>query len=173
MNLISKRLSLSALSILVLFGSATSQTTKQKNNQGYALGHDSIFVKNLVSKYTRSIDEADTTLGSALWAHTSEVSFTNPSGNEYGWKGIKNIYMFFKDNFSARKLSYTNLRFANYGDVLWLEFFWVFDATMKPDRKIVQTKGRETQIWKKINTDWRLVHVHYSGMPVTGEGQGI
>jgi ketosteroid isomerase-like protein len=129
---------------------------------------DSVVFSNLVSQYTRSIDKADTILGSAVWSHTTEVSFINPRGNEYGWNGVKNIYKFFGDNFSTRKLSFSHLKFSDYGNVAWLEFYWIFDATLKSDNSPVQTKGRETQIWRKVNSEWRLVHVHYSGMPVTG-----
>ena len=60
-----------------------------------------------------------------------------------------------------------------YGDVAWLTFEWVFDATFKSNNEPLQTKGRETQIWHKEKGTWKLVHVHYSNMPVTGEGQGF
>lgn len=128
---------------------------------------DSIVFNGLVSRYVHSIDMADTSLGAAIWSPTSEISFINPSGNQYGWDGIKTIYNMFRDNFSYRKLTYHDLKFANYGNVAWLEFYWVFDANFKTDNNPVQTKGRETQIWRKVNQEWRLVHVHYSGMPGT------
>jgi len=35
------------------------------------------------------------------------------------------------------------------------------------------TRGRETQIYRKERGQWRLVHVHYSGMPVTAGGRGF
>jgi hypothetical protein len=134
---------------------------------------DSALFYSLVAKYARSIDQGDTVLASEIWAKTGEVSFIHPRGNEYGWEGVKKIIKMFHDNFTFRKLSCFNLKTATYKDVAWLEFFWVFDATMKPDNTVVQTKGRETQIWKKTNHQWQLVHVHYSGMPVTGQGQGF
>lgn len=37
----------------------------------------------------------------------------------------------------------------------------------------MQTKGCETQIWRKSHNEWKLVHIHYSGMPVTGQDQGF
>jgi|WetSurSiteA1Bulk_404760.scaffolds.fasta_scaffold00802_13 hypothetical protein len=148
---------------------ANSQTYQQKGQ----LVTDSILFNTLVSQYVQSIDQADTVLGSKVWSHTDEVSFINPRGNEYGWDGVKNIYKFFGDNFAARKLSFFDLKFADYGNVAWLEFHWVFDATIKMNNSPVQTRGRETQIWRKVNSEWRLVHVHYSGMPVTDQGQGF
>ncbi len=128
---------------------------------------DSMLFNNLVTQYAHTIDQADTALGSDVWSHTAEVSFISPRGNEYGWNGVKNIYKFFGENFSARKLSFFQLKFADYGNVAWLEFYWIFDAILKMNNSPVQSKGRETQIWRKVNDEWRLVHVHYSGMPDT------
>ena len=66
-----------------------------------------------------------------------------------------------------------NEKVSVYGDVAWLTFEWVFDATLKVNNQKLQTKGRETQVWRKIKEEWKLVHVHYSNMPVTGQGQGF
>ena len=121
----------------------------------------------MVTKYTESIDNADTTAGAKLWSHMDEISSINPGGHEHGWEGIKNIYSIFRDNFIDRKLSFYNLKASVYDDFAWLEFYWVFDATRKPDNIKIQTRGRETQIWRKTDNSWRLVHIHYSGMPVT------
>jgi hypothetical protein len=126
---------------------------------------DSILFSSLVSRYTRSIEEADTVSGSKIWADTGEVSFIFPGGNEYGWKGIRNIYKMFEDYFTAKKLSFFDLRTTVYKNVAWLQFYWIFDGTLRKDNSPVQTKGRETQIWRKMDGDWRLVHVHYSEMP--------
>jgi len=156
---------------LIFSNTANSQTEQQKNQSAKSPLPDSAFFNALVNQYVQAIDQADTILASKIWAPTAEISFINPAGTEYGWNEIKNIYTMFKDNFSTRKLTFFNLKFAYYGNVSWLTFYWIFDATLKTNNTPVQTKGRETQIWRKINYEWRLVHVHYSGMPVTGQGQ--
>lgn len=158
---------------LVLINPASSQTERQKSQSNKIPLSDSLFFNSLVGQYVQSIDQADTVLALKIWAPTAEISFIHPGGTEYGWNEVKNIYKMFKDNFSTRKLSFYDIKFAYYGDVSWLTFYWIFDGTLKMNNTAVQTKGRETQIWKKINYEWRLVHVHYSGMPVTGQGQGF
>jgi hypothetical protein len=165
------RVIIQAVIFAALFTSypADSQTAQPKSQ----IVTDSILFNTLVAKYVQSIDQADTVLASEVWSHTGEISFINPSGNEYGWNGVKNIYKIFRDYFSTRKLSFFDVKYADYGNVAWLEFYWIFDATLKMNNIPVQTKGRETQIWRKVNYEWRLVHVHYSGMPVTGQGQGF
>jgi hypothetical protein len=155
---------------MIMNSLANAQTDPQKNQAAKSSLPDSVFFNSLVAHYTRSIDEADTILGSQIWAPSSEVSFIHPGGSLYGWNGVKSIYKMFKDNFISRKLSFFDVKFAYYGNVSWLTFYWVFDATLKADNSTVQTKGRETQIWKKINSEWRLVHVHYSDMPAVGQG---
>jgi ketosteroid isomerase-like protein len=42
-------------------------------------------------------------------------------------------------------------------------------AKLRKDGSPIATHGRETQVNRKLQGAWRLVHVHYSGMPVTGE----
>lgn len=59
------------------------------------------------------------------------------------------------------------------GDHAWVEFYWRFDAIMRQDRTLLHTEGRETQVLRRIGETWRIVHVHYSGMPVTGARQGF
>ena len=154
---------------MVINNPANSQTEQMKNK----FLPDSVFFKSLVTLYTQSIEMADTTLASELWAHTAEISYINPEGIEYGWNGVKNIYKILRDDFSTRKLSFFNLNFAHYDNVSWLTFNCLFDATMKANNMPVQTKGRETQIWKKTNAGWRLVHVHFSGIPVAGQDKGF
>ena len=168
-----KKLIIAFAATLVLCNPANSQTDKQKSQSIKMPLTDSIFFNSLVAQYAQSIDQADTILALKIWAPTAEISFINPRGTEYGWKGVKNIYKMFKDNFSARKLSFFDIKFAYYGDVSWLTFYWIFDATLRMNNNPVQTKGRETQIWRKVNYEWRLIHVHYSGMPVTGQDQGF
>jgi hypothetical protein len=156
------------ITALVLNNPANSQTEQQKSQSISNPLPDSVFFHSLVALYAESIDQADTVLASNIWAPTAEISFINPAGTEYGWAGVKKIYVKFKDDFSTRKLSFFDIKFAYYDNVSWLTFNWIFDGTLKINNSSVQTRGRETQIWKKVNREWRLVHVHYSDMPVKG-----
>ena len=158
---------------LVLCNPANSQTEQQKRQSNKIPLPDSLFFNSLVAHYVQSIDQADTILASEIWAPTAEISYIYPGGIEYGWNGVKNIYKKFRDNFSDRKLIFSDVKFFYSNDVSWLTFYWTFDATLRSNSNTVQTKGRETQIWRKINYEWRLVHVHYSEMPVKGQGQGF
>jgi SnoaL-like domain len=168
-----KYLAIAFAATLILNNPANSQTEQQKNQSAKIPLSDSLFFNSLVALYVQSIDQADTTMATNIWAHTAEISFISPSGTEYGWDGVKNIYKIFKDNFSARKLSFSDLKYAYYGNVSWLTYYWIFDGTLKSNNNTVQTRGRETQIWRKINYEWRLVHVHYSEMPATDQGNSF
>jgi hypothetical protein len=158
---------------LVLSNPANCQTEQQKSQSNKIPLSDSLFFNSLVAQYAQSIDQADTILAGNIWAPTAEISFIHPGGTAYGWNEIKDIYKMFKYNFSNRKLSFFDIKYAYYDNVSWLTFYWKFDATLNTNNNPVQTKGRETQIWRKINYEWRLVHVHYSEMPVTEQGQGF
>jgi hypothetical protein len=157
--------------LLIVFSASVvicvSANSQAEHNRPLA---DSVFFNSLIEQYTSSVNLADTLLASKIWSPTSEISFISPSGNEYGWNGIKKIYKKFSEIFSSRKLSVYKMKATYYGDVSWVTFYWTFDGILKTDKSAVKTQGRETQIWRKINYEWRLVHVHYSGMPVENSG---
>jgi ketosteroid isomerase-like protein len=77
------------------------------------------------------------------------------------------------ETFSERKLSVHDLSIHVFGDSAWAEFHWDFAAKFRKDGSPLTTHGRETQLYHKIQGRWRLVHVHYSGMPGTAERQGF
>ncbi|MCX6238830.1 MAG: nuclear transport factor 2 family protein [Bacteroidia bacterium] len=155
---------------LVLLTTFILGSCNQKSKVDTTNKSDITAIKALIKKYAESIDNADSVLGSKLFAHTNEVSFIHPGGHEKGWQEVSNhIYKLFGDTFSKRKLNFFNENITVYNGVAWAEFYWVFDGTFKKDNSPFQSRGRETQIWKKNDNEWHLVHVHYSDMPLTGE----
>jgi len=131
-------------------------------------------IRELVATYARAVDAADTSLAATVWSTTPDVSFIHPLGHARGWDEVKR---FFEETmgglFSDRKLTVKDVVVHWYGDAAWVEFYWNFTARFRKDGRDIATAGRETQIYRKADGRWRLVHVHYSGMPVTGEGQGF
>jgi len=121
----------------------------------------------LVAAYARSIDAADTKLASEIWSTNSDVSFIHPQGHEHGLDQIKqNVYTrLMGQTFSERKLTPKQIVVHAYSDTAWVEFYWDFAAKLRSDGSAVETHGRETQIYRREQGRWRLVHVHYSGMP--------
>jgi len=68
--------------------------------------------------------------------------------------------------FAERKLNVHDVVIRVYGDTAWAEFYRDFAAKMKNGGPPLNTKGRETQIYRKGDRGWVIVHIHYSGMPV-------
>ena len=132
-------------------------------------------IKSLVAKYAKSIDAADTNLASQVWWNSPEASFIHPLGHEHGFDQIKeNVYKKLMGGMlSERKLSPHDIAVQVLGDAAVAEFYWDFTAKMRKDGSPVTTHGRETQVYGKTPDGWRLVHVHYSGMPATAERQGF
>ncbi len=140
----------------------TSQVTSSTKIQ-----KEKAAIHAVLEQYKKSIDDADTVLGAKIWAHTSEVSQIYPEGFDKGWENIKkNYFSMLRDTFSVRSLKSDNETINLLNDAAWVEFHWVFDATFKTNNLHVQTQGRETQILKKFKNEWRIEHVHYSGLPV-------
>ncbi|WP_297098873.1 nuclear transport factor 2 family protein [Draconibacterium sp.] len=136
---------------------------------------DTAAIKSIIEAYKKSINLADTTLAATFWLTTTEVSFIHPKGHEKGWEEIKSgIYGMFGSRFSKRDLKSYNETIQLYGDMAVVEFYWIYDAVFSGENpESMQSKGRETQVLKKIGEEWRIVHVHYSGMPKNGEREGF
>jgi uncharacterized protein (TIGR02246 family) len=135
---------------------------------------DEAAIRSVIATYARAVDAADPNLASTIWAHLPEVSFIYPGGHEHGLEAIKSaIYeQAMGQTFAERRLTVKNVAIHCHGDSCWSEFYWDFAAKLRKDGSPIATHGRETQIYRRVDGEWRLVHVHYSGMPVTSERAG-
>jgi ketosteroid isomerase-like protein len=168
--------------MFILLASTTAWSGRQQGTgstaQGDTYARDNASegeqIKRQIARYAESIDKADAALASQIWSNSQEVSFIHPLGHEHGFEQIKKnvIESLMGGLFSERKLSIHDVSVHVYGDAAWAEFYWDF-AAMKKDGSAVNTHGRETQIYHKEMSEWRLVHVHYSAMPVTGPSRGL
>jgi ketosteroid isomerase-like protein len=132
-------------------------------------------ISSLIVKYAQAVSAADTKLASEVWANSSDVSFIHPLGHEHGWEAVKtNVFeKLMGETFSERSLKVKNVHVHAYGDAAWAEFYWDFAAKIRKDGTAIETHGRETQIYRRMGGRWRLVHVHYSGMPVAPGREGF
>ena len=124
-------------------------------------------IQQQIAKYTAALDAADINLASQVWLMSPDVSFIHPAGHQHGWEQVKDLYTFFGSSFSERKLTVRDVSVHVNGSTAWAEFYWRFDAKQRPNGSPIQTDGRETQIYRKVGDHWMLVHVHYSGPPMS------
>jgi len=162
----------------ISFGAPRGQGTESKaqaSAQAQVATAEAEEIRQLIGKYTTSVDKADTELASQVWLDSPDVSFIHPLGHEHGFEQIKqNVYKrLMGDTFSERKLTAHDISVHVYREAAWAEFYWDFEAKYRKDGSPLTTHGRETQVYLKIQGRWRLVHVHYSGMPVTEKGKGF
>ena len=139
------------------------------------LNSDSDEIRNLVAKYTHSIDTADANLAEEIWLDSSSDAFIHPLGHEHGFTQIKqNIYQrLMGEMFSERKLVAHDISVDVSGSSAVAEFYWDFAAKLRKDGTPITTHGLETQVYFKEDGAWRLAHVHYSGMPVANQRGGF
>jgi ketosteroid isomerase-like protein len=132
-------------------------------------------IQRLIAAYAESIDRADTALARQIWSDAPEASFIHRLGEEHGFGQVEQHFYgrLMGGAFSERKLALKGVSIHVYGNAAWSEFNWEFVAKSRGSGAQVRTQGRETQVYRKERGGWRLVHVHYSGMPVTGELKGF
>ena len=140
-----------------------------------AQGPDERAIQKLIATYATSVDDADTKVAEEIWSSAPEVTFIHPLGEEHGLPQIESdVYEnLMGTTFSERHLTLKGISVHVYGNAAWSEFEWDFVAKVRKDGSTFQSKGRETQVYHKENGQWRIVHVHYSGVPVTGNLKGF
>lgn len=153
-------LSALALGLAVAHGSTPSNSEE----------NDTQAIKDIISNYAAALnaEPIDMKLLSQVWLNSPDDSFIHPLGHEHGWEQIKqNLYENIMEGyFSERKLTIRDINLHAYGDSAWAEFYWHFLAKSRKADSTVETNGRETQVYRKVDHGrWALVHVHYSAMP--------
>ncbi len=159
------------LVLSLFFAGCNSQKTKN-SEEAQA---DTRAVKLVLENYKISINQADTAFAGTFWLTTSQSHFIHPRGHEKGWEEIKSgIYEMFGSRFETRDLKSYDETIQVFGDMAVVVFYWIFDATFAGENPTpMQTRGRETMVLKKFGKSWKIVHIHYSGMPVTGAREGF
>jgi ketosteroid isomerase-like protein len=165
----------SAITYAVPAKRQTEPTKSASAAQPRAAVTDVDAIGRIIAKYAKSVEDADTTLASQIWWDSPEVSFIHPLGHERGFDQIKqNVYKrLMGETFSERQLTPRDITIHVYGEAAWAEFYWDFNAKFRKDGQPITTHGRETQIYRKMQGSWRIIHVHYSGMPAVQPGQGF
>lgn len=140
-----------------------------------ATANDELAVRRLIARYADAVDTADVESVAEIWLHAADVSFIHPRGHERGWEAVRDNFFAktMEDRFSKRKLTVRDVAVRVHGETAWAEFYWDFDATFREDGQPLATKGRETQVFRRAEDGWRIVHAHYSAMPVTGRREGF
>jgi ketosteroid isomerase-like protein len=131
-------------------------------------------VQEVIEQYVMSVNRLDTEKAKTLWLEDPKISFIHPRGHETGLEQI--IRLFYQETmgkFSQRKLMPYNESITIVGDAALVVFYWKFDATFAHDNSPHHTEGRETQIMIKVDNEWKLMHIHYSGLPVSGDREGF
>ena len=128
-------------------------------------------IREQVANYTKALDTGDLGLAARVWWDTKDVSAITPMGHSHGWDEVKGMYRFFAENFTDRHLQARDIAVHLMGDTAWVEYNWHFDAKIKANGIEIHSDGRESEVFRKIDGDWRIVHIHYSG-PAAGTNPG-
>ena len=132
-------------------------------------------IKKVIDQYADSITNYDLKEAERIWQTDDRTTFIHPRGNEYGWKAIRDHFYgtTMHEHFSKRHLYVRDISIQVYGDSAVAVFYWDFPAVFRTDGTEVTTHGRETQVYERTKDGWKIVHVHYSQMPITEAKQGF
>jgi ketosteroid isomerase-like protein len=120
-------------------------------------------VREVLNTYLRSIDGADVTLASEVWAQSPAVEAVTPLGRFKGWNAVRDgLYInFLQKSFSERHLTPSDVSVRVVGDAAWAVFDWAF-AAKRTGGQPFMSRGWESHVYQRVNGRWALVQLHYS-----------
>jgi ketosteroid isomerase-like protein len=119
-------------------------------------------IRAVLDRYVKAVNDADENLLRDLWAEPENPSYVNPIQRLRSWSELQGFWQgFLKNNFTRRELKPHNVAIQSAGDAAWAVFDWEFSGTQR-DGKPFQSRGWETQVYRRTDRGWRLTHVHYS-----------
>jgi len=119
-------------------------------------------VRAILDQYVKAVNAADDQMLRDLWAEPERISYVNPMQRLRTWGELQGFWQgFLKNSFTRRELTLTNVAIQSAGDAGWAVFDWEFNAT-QTDGKPSQTRGWETQVYRRTDRGWRIAHAHYS-----------
>jgi ketosteroid isomerase-like protein len=123
-------------------------------------------IRTVLDRYVKAVTDADENILRELWADPEHVSYVNPMQRLRSWSELQGFWQgFLKNSFTQRELKLSNVAIQAVGDAAWAVFDWEFRAT-QTDGKPSQSRGWETQVYRRTDRGWRLSHAHYS-VPAT------
>ena len=132
-------------------------------------------IRAVLDRYTKAVNGADDQMLRDLWAEPERISYVNPMQRLRTWGELQGFWQgFLKNGFTQRELTLSNVAIQSVGDVGWAVFDWEFNAT-QTNGKPSQTRGWETQVYRRTERGWRIAHAHYSAPaapPPTGGQPG-
>jgi ketosteroid isomerase-like protein len=122
-------------------------------------------IEQLLNTYLQSVKTADVALASTIWMQSPEIVAVTPLGRYEGWDAVRQeLYVnFLQKTFIERDLQASNVHIHVNGDAAWATFDWNFTGKMTNGQPM-SSKGRESHVYEKMPSGWRITHLHYSGL---------
>lgn len=121
-------------------------------------------IRAVLDRYQKAVNGADEQILRELLAEPERISYVNPMQRLHTWGELQGFWQgFLKSSFTQRELTVSNVAIQSVGDVGWAVFDWEFRA-IQTDGKPSQTRGWETQVYRKTDRGWRIAHAHYSAV---------
>lgn len=131
------------------------------------VAQDETDVRQQLEMYVKSVNAADDTLASEVYAQSPDIVVVTPLGRFHGWESVRDeLYVkLLQETFRERDLRPSNVSLQVMGDSAWLAYDWEFAGTLA-DGQSTASKGWETQVYERTDRGWRIVHLHYSVPPL-------
>jgi ketosteroid isomerase-like protein len=123
-------------------------------------------IRALVAREVEAVNKKDLKTLSEVWSQASGISLFDvpPPGRFAGWEAIGRQFNDFFDKFSEIHLGVENVKVEVSGPIGYATYDWMMSGRMGD--YALNDRGQATAIYRKEGGTWRLVHLHYSSVPV-------
>jgi ketosteroid isomerase-like protein len=123
-------------------------------------------LQQVLDKYIQSVNSADVSLASEIWSQSPDLVVVAPFGRFQGWESVRDdVYLkVLQQGFSERNLRSSNMAMEVMGDSAWVVYDWEFTGR-RTNGAATTSKGWESQMLRRTERGWRIVHLHYSVPP--------
>jgi ketosteroid isomerase-like protein len=120
-------------------------------------------IESILETYDRAVSAMDLDLFMTI-IDPRGVSIVSPVGRVSSTAELEEFFEMLRTTYSELDLVFENATIRTDGSAAWATFDWTADAVLT-DGPGIQFGGWETQIYRRTDEGWRIVHVHYSVPP--------
>src|SRR5262245_59889986 len=126
-------------------------------------------VKTLIARQVEAINGRDMQALSRIWSQQDDILLFDvaPPGRFHGWPEIARSFNMLFEKASDLHMTVENVQVQDSGTLATATYDWAM--TGKVGETALEDRGQATEIYRREKEGWKLMHAHYSAVPVPAE----
>ncbi len=118
-------------------------------------------INDLLDTYIHAVEGLDFDLFLTLWANPDDASLISPASRLSSRPELEGFFQDLRNAYTELRLEPSNVSVGIEGSAAWAAYDWELTGTFA-DGSPAKFSGWETQVYRRTDAGWRIVHLHYS-----------